>query len=251
MRTYFDIPYRENASNMQLLDMYLPDGSGFDTIIWFHGGGMETGSRKDPDYAVPFVEKGFAFISVEYRMYPDAHFPDFIQDAAASVAYLIDHIPAYGGNGKLYVSGESAGAYLTMMLCMDHHYLTDTGVKQEQIAGYISDSAQQFCHFNVLRELGLDSNLERIDEHAPIFFISKDLIIRPLHLLYYSDDIKCRPEETRLAYASFQKVMPDSRVSICELPGPHCGKCRNEDGSFRFVTEVLSFIQKNQAGASS
>ena len=57
---------------MQLLDMYLPDQAGFETIVWFHGGGLEHGSRKSNVYAQPFVEKGYGFVSVEYRMYPDA-----------------------------------------------------------------------------------------------------------------------------------------------------------------------------------
>ncbi|MBQ1207561.1 MAG: alpha/beta hydrolase [Lachnospiraceae bacterium] len=153
MRTYMDIPYVENATEMQLLDMYLPDGDDFATVIWFHGGGFEKGSRKRDYFAAPAVERGYGFVSVEYRMYPDAKYPDFIEDAAASVAYVIKHIGEYGGNGKIYVSGASAGAYLTMMLCMDHRFLEAVGVKQEQIGGYISDSAQQFNHFNVMRNL--------------------------------------------------------------------------------------------------
>lgn len=242
MKTYFDIPYVENASEMQLLDMYLPDTEDFDTIVWFHGGGIEGGSRKSDVYARAFAEKGIGFVSVEYRMYPAAHFPEFIEDAASSVAYTIHNIQQYGGNGKVYVMGESAGAYITMMLCMDHHYLLDKGIRQEQIAGYISDSAQQFCHFNVLRELGLDRRLERIDEHAPIYFIKEDLQIRPLLMVYYTNDRKCRPEENRLTYASFQHVMPESKVDITELPGKHCSKPRREDGELMLVVRTCEFI---------
>ena len=243
MKTYFDIPYLPASTNMQLLDLYLPDQENFDTILWFHGGGIESGSRKDAVFAESVVKKGYAFVSAEYRMYPDAHFPEFVLDAAAAAAWVINHIKEYGGSGKVYVSGESAGAYLTMMLCMDQHYLADAGICQEQIAGYISDSAQQCSHFNVLRELGLDSRIERIDEHAPMFFIRDGLQIRPVMLLYYQDDIKCRPEETRLFYASVQKIMPESQISICELPGKHCCKCCDENGEYRFVTEMLAFIQ--------
>ena len=242
MRNYTDIPYLTNASHMQLLDLYLPDEDSFDTILWFHGGGIEGGSRKDAIFAESVVKRGCAFISAEYRMYPDAHFPDFIEDAAAAVAWTLRNIKHYGGNGNLYISGESAGAYLTMMLCMDQHYLADVGVKQEQIAGYISDSAQQCNHFNVLRELGIDSRLERIDEHAPMYFVQEGLQIRPLLLLYYKDDIKCRPEETCLMYASLQKLMPDVQVFITELPGGHCCKCCDETGEYRFVTEMFAFI---------
>ena len=246
MKTFFDIPYLNNASDMQLLDIYLPDGDNFDTIIWFHGGGIEAGSRKDDAFARSVTQKGYAFVSAEYRLYPDARFPEFIQDAAAAVAWTIGNIANYGGSGKVYVSGESAGAYLTMMLCMDQHYLSDVGISQEQISGYISDSAQQFNHYNVLRELGIDSRLERMDAHAPIFFIHQDLKIQPLLLLYYENDIKCRPEETRLMYASLQKVMPDAIVHISELPGSHCCKGKNENGEYHFLTRMFTFIESLQ-----
>lgn len=243
MRTYMDIPYVENATEMQLLDMYLPDGDDFATVIWFHGGGFEKGSRKRNYYAEPLVERGYGFVSVEYRMYPDAKYPDFIEDAAASVAYVIKHIGEYGGNGKIYVSGSSAGAYLTMMLCMDHRFLEAVGVKQEQIGGYISDSAQQFNHFNVMREMGFDPRLERIDEHAPIYFVREGLRIKPLLLIYYENDIKCRPEETRLMYATMKNLMPDAYVDIVEFPGKHCGKPTYEDGTYIYIDKLCRFIE--------
>ena len=244
MRTYFDIPYVENASQMQLLDMYLPDQDGFETVIWFHGGGIKQGSRKKPFYAESFVERGYGFVSVEYRMYPEAKFPDFIEDAAASVAYVLDKIKEYGGDGSVYVTGESAGAYMTMLLCVDHRYLEAVGVRQEQIKAYVSDSAQQCCHFNVLRELGLDSRLERIDEHAPLYFVREDMNIRPLLLLYYSKDIVCRPEETKLMYASLKRLMPEAVVDIAELPGGHCNHPEDENGRLMLMDKVCEFLEK-------
>ena len=232
MRTYFDIPYVENASQMQLLDMYLPNQDGFETVIWFHGGGIKHGSRKKPFYAESFVERGYGFVSVEYRMYPDAKFPEFIEDAAASVAYVLEKI------------NESAGAYMTMLLCVDHRYLEAVGVKQEQIKAYVSDSAQQCCHFNVLRELGLDSRLERIDEHAPLYFVHEGLKIRPLLLLHYTEDIECRPEETRLMYASMQRLMPEAIVDIAQLPGTHCNHPKDENGRLMLMDKVCEFLEK-------
>ena len=135
---------------------------------------------------------------------------------------------------------------MTMMLCMDHRYLKAVGVEQEQVKAYISDSAQQCCHFNVLRELGIDSRLERIDEHAPIYFVRGDLKIRPLLLLYYTDDIKCRPEETKLMYASIKHVMPETVVFIKELPGKHCRMPKNQDGSLMVMNKVCEFLESDE-----
>ena len=244
MRSYLDIPYTENSGNMQLLDIHTPDRESFDTLIWLYGGGLETGSRKDKDYPAAVTDAGYAFASIEYRMYPDAKFPDYLYDAADAIAYLVKKMPELGGK-RLFLMGESAGAYLTMMLLMDPQYFANAGIDQSCIAGFISDSAQQFCHFRVLKEMGLDSRLERINERAPIYFIREGLKIRPLLLMYYKDDMKCRPEETRLIYASFQQLMPEARVEIHELPGGHCSRPKDENGrhlmlqrAFRFMEEI-------------
>lgn len=243
MKTYFDIPYTKMGLEMQRLDVYLPEQEEFDLLIWFHGGGLEAGNRKGCSYAEAFVKRGIAFVSVEYRMYPTAHFPEFIEDAAASVAWVIRNKVQLKGCRRIFVSGESAGAYLTMMLCMDHRYLEAAGVSQHEIAGYISDSAQQFCHFNVLREFGMDKRLERIDERAPIFFVKQGLELRPLCLIYYQDDMKCRPEETKLMYASLKNICPENDVRLVEYPGRHCSKPKNEDGELMFVETVCDMIR--------
>jgi len=96
----------------------------------------------------------------------------------------------------------------------------------------------------VLRELGLDSRLERIDEHAPLYFVREDMNIRPLLLLYYSKDIVCRPEETKLMYASLKRLMPEAVVDIAELPGGHCNHPEDENGRLMLMDKVCEFLEK-------
>lgn len=248
MKSTLDLPYVANATNMQLMDIHLPDqGDNCDALIWFHGGGLEAGERRDADYPRAVTDAGCAFISVEYRMYPDAKYPEFIEDAAAAVAYALKHLPGLGCTGKVFVSGESAGAYITMMLCMNPQFLADAGVEQSAIAGFISDSAQQFCHFNVLREMGLDGRLERINERAPIYYVREGLALRPLLLMYYKDDMKCRPEETRLMYANLKNILPEAFVEITELPGGHCSRPRDESGNHLMIQRALKFVQDVKA----
>lgn len=243
MRSYLDMPYAENATDMQKLDIYLPAQEQFDTLIWLHGGGLETGSRKDKDYPEAVTRAGYAFASVEYRMYPDAKFPDYLEDAANAIAYLVKKMPELGGK-RLFLMGESAGAYMTMMLLMDPQYFAKAGIDQTVIAGFISDSAQQFCHFRVLKEMGLDSRLERINERAPIYFIREGLGIQPLLLMYYENDMKCRPEETRLIYASFQQLMPKANVQIHQLPGGHCSRPKDENGNHMMLQRAFRFMEE-------
>ena len=222
MRKYTDLSYTEQRNELQQLDAYLPDTDGFDTVVFFHGGGLIRGSRKGEPLLSKLTERGFGFVSADYRMLPQAHFPDFLEDAAAAAAYVQQHLTEWGGSGRLFVAGSSAGAYITMMLCLDPQYLTKAGVEPSSVTGYLSDSAQQFAHFAVMKERGLDGRLERIDETAPISLVREGMTIRPLCMLYYSRDVECRPEENRLIYASMKRFLPeDCRLELHEIPGKH------------------------------
>lgn len=93
MRVYRNIKYGEYEKN--ILDIYLPEIQNFKTVVYFHGGGLESGNKSDSNYfeiAKVFVENGYCFVSVEYRMYPEAKFPDYLSDAAKSIAFI------YGNN---------------------------------------------------------------------------------------------------------------------------------------------------------
>ena len=93
MITHQDIEYEENL----YLDLFLPESERFDLFVYFHGGGLEYGSRKGMDvFANTLTKSNIATASVEYRMYPNAKFPEFIQDCALAVRWLKDNIKNYG-----------------------------------------------------------------------------------------------------------------------------------------------------------
>lgn len=244
MRTIMDERYAPKPC--QLLDWYLPDEDGFDTIIWFHGGGMEAGDRKaGAALAEHAVQAGFAFVSVEYSMYPTARYPEFILDAAQSVRHVQNRLADVGGSGRIIITGQSAGAYLTMMLCMNPAYLRNAGVEPDGIIAFVSDSAQQTTHFNVLRERGVDSRLERIDEAAPLYYAGVTALTKPLLLIWYEQDMPCRPEQNVLMHKSLLRFQPDAAVESVMLPGGHCAGSSHvgEDGQFPYMKELLKFVR--------
>ena len=243
MREYLDIPYLMPENDAQKVDITLPDSDGFDTVLWFHGGGIENGHRKGDETPIGLVKKGIAVASAEYRMYPNAKFPEFVEDAAAAVAFVYRRAKELGGNGRLFVGGSSAGAYLTMMLCMNPKFLYDVGLSRDDIAGFISDASQMFTHFNVLREMGMDTRLQHLDDKAPMYYVNAELKLRPLLLIYYTRDIPCRPEENELFYVSVKRFLPDADITKVQLEGEHCsGKDREADGESRTEKLVEAFI---------
>ena len=246
MRQILDVPYGKKP--VQLLDWYLPDEEGFDLIIWFHGGGLKTGSRNGAvgqSLANSAVSHGFGFVSVEYSMYPEARYPDFINDSAEAVAFVLAHMEEYGAK-RAVVSGSSAGAYLTMMLAMNPAYLNNARADRSKLAAYISDSAQQTVHFEVLKERGIDSRAERIDEAAPLYYTVDHPLDKPMLLISYTNDMICRLEQNQLMYRSLLLANAGVKIELKVLEGGHCaGSVRkNQDGEYDYLVELMRFVQE-------
>ena len=208
---------------------------------------MESGDRKGgAALAEHAVKAGYAFVSVEYSMYPTARYPEFIVDAAQSVRHVQKRLPEVGGSGRIIITGQSAGAYLTMMLCMNPAYLHNFGVEMDGILAFVSDSAQQTVHYNVLRERGMDTRLERLDDAAPMYYACMNRVEKPLLIIYYENDFPCRPEQNILMYTSLKRFQPDAKIEITSLPGGHCAGSSHVDetGEFPYMKALLKFVKE-------
>lgn len=184
------------------LDVYLPENrDGFATMVWFHGGGLQNGDKNIPDTAARFTKDGIAFVSANYRLSPKGTFPDYIDDAAASVAWTLKHIAEMGGDPeKVFVSGHSAGGYLAAMVGVEPRYLDKAGASPNQIAGYLPVSGQMITHSTVREERGIDRNTPIIDLAAPLFFVGNKT--KPFLTIAGDSDLAGRAEENVL-FAAF------------------------------------------------
>ena len=137
------------------LDVYYPTDANrpFKTIVWFHGGGLTEGHKDIPG---DLKNQGVAVVAPNYRLYPRAHNPQYTEDAAEAVVWVVKHIKEYGGDpSKVYISGHSAGGYLTLMLCLDKDYLGKFGVDADSIKGYFPIGGQTATHYTIRRERGI------------------------------------------------------------------------------------------------
>ena len=150
-----------------VLDIYYPEtDKGFATLVWFHGGGLEKGNK---DLLDGFRRQGFAVVSVNYRLFPQCKCPDYIEDAAMAVAWTFENIEKYGGNkDQIYVSGHSAGGYLTLMVTLAKEYMEKYGADADKIAKAYPVSGQTVTHYTIRKERGLPDGLPVIDEYAPM-----------------------------------------------------------------------------------
>ena len=135
-----DLAYTEPADKLQALDVYSPaDAKNLPVVVWIHGGGWQAGDKaavKDKPQA--FVDKGFVFVSVNYRLLPQVDMGTIIRDAAKSVRWVHDHAAQYGGDSKrLLVMGHSAGAQLAALICTDDRYLKAEGLSLAIVKGCV------------------------------------------------------------------------------------------------------------------
>jgi arylformamidase len=126
-----NIPYAEKADERQVLDVYSPPGAKrLPVVFWIHGGGWQAGDKSDVQIKPQvFAEKGFVFVSTNYRLLPGVDMGTIVRDVARAVRWAHDHVAEHGGDPKrLFVMGHSAGAQLAALICTDDRYLKAEGL---------------------------------------------------------------------------------------------------------------------------
>ncbi len=199
------------------LDIYYPrQRQDFATVVWFHGGGLTQGSKAVP---AALTNQGIAIVAPNYRLHPQVKAPEYIQDAAAAVAWTFKHIEQYGGSRqRIFVAGHSAGGYLTSMIGLDKRWLAAHQIDANALAGLISLSGQAITHFTVRAERGIEDKRPVIDDLAPLYHVRPDA---PPLLLVSGDrekELLGRYEESAYLWR-MMKVVGHSSVELVELPG--------------------------------
>jgi acetyl esterase/lipase len=142
-----NIRYADSAHQRHVLDIYSPrDAKNLPVVFWIHGGGWQTGDKTSvqnkPKY---FVEKGFVFVSTNYRLLPEVDMETIFRDIAKSIHWVYDHIGDYGGDPqRLFVMGHSAGAQLAALVSIDDRYLKAEGLSLAIIKGCVPVDGDTF-----------------------------------------------------------------------------------------------------------
>lgn len=119
IRKMFDLPYA-NLSSAQKVDIYWPaEGNGpFPVILVIHGGAFMGGDKRDIQLT-PMLEglkRGYAVVSMNYRMSGEAIFPALVQDVRAAIRWVRANAEKFLLDPeKIAAWGGSAGGYLSLM----------------------------------------------------------------------------------------------------------------------------------------
>lgn len=244
MKTVFDVCYNEITK--QYLNIYLPESDEFSVLLYFHGGGLESGDKADPKAFFEYmVSHDIAVVSANYRMYPNAKYPDFLLDAADATAWVFENIGKYGKINGIYVGGSSAGSYISQMLCFDKKWLSKYGIKPTDVSGFIHDAGQPTCHFNVLRERGVDTRRVIIDDSAPLYYIGEDEQYPPMLIIVSNNDMQNRYEQTMLLVSTLKHFGHSENIQLKIMNGTHCAYVNavEPSGESVFGKIAASFIK--------
>lgn len=223
--TISNIPYyTESKQNSDayikercVLDIYYPTNlKGFSTIVWFHGGGLTGGEKELPN---ELKNNNICIIGINYRLSPKVQAPAYIEDAAAAIAWVFNNIEKYGGDStKIFISGHSAGGYLTCMVGLDKKYLAAHNIDANRIAGLIPLSAQTITHFNIREQRGIKNTQPVVDEFAPLYHVRADA--PPLLLITGDRELEMLGRYEENAYlARMMKVAGHNNTRLLELQG--------------------------------
>lgn len=229
------------------LDLYSPAGAPADAplLVFFYGGAWQTGRREEYGFlGRTLAARGMRVAVPDYRVWPEARWPDFLQDAAAAVAWLRREVPA-----RTVLMGHSAGGFLAGALALDPRWLGAEG--RAALAGCITLAAP----FEWTPE---DQPLASIFAAAPggaIRAAPEEAALAtapPMLLLHGEDDTTVRPEQSRRMAARLQATGA-RRVETRFYPGVgHIGIMAGFAGAVRalglagapVVADVGAFVRE-------
>lgn len=216
-----DIPYVSDGHERHVLDIYTPEKSSASprpVMFWIHGGGWQVGDKSDVALKPKVLtERGFVFVSTNYRLLPDVTMDELIGDVATSLGWVHRNISRYGGDPKrIFVGGHSAGAQLAAVICIDDRYLKKEGVSFDDLKGCVPVDGDTYdipkiimtaehrqtlyggkmFTFGHRQKFGNDP--EKHVDFSAVTHVARDKGIPPFLLLYFPGNPDTRAQARRL-----------------------------------------------------
>ena len=232
-----DIPYVENGHKRHILDIYTPEdraGKSLPVMFWIHGGGWQAGDKSDVALKPKaLAERGFVFVSTNYRLLPEVTMDELIRDIARSVGWVHRNIAKYGGDPtRIFLGGHSAGAQLAALICIDDRYLKKEGMSFDVLKGCVPVDGDTYdipkiittaehrqalyggkmFTFGHRQKFGNDP--EKHVDLSAVTHVAKDKGIPPFLILYFSGNPDTQAQAQRL----------ESVLKAAEIPAKSYGK---------------------------
>ncbi|ATW02904.1 hypothetical protein CHN51_04680 [Sphingorhabdus sp. YGSMI21] len=168
-------------------------------VVFIYGGGWRAGAKDQYAFAGrALANRGYMVVLPDYRLFPNTRFPGFLEDSAKALAWVHDNIATHGGDPeRIFLSGQSAGAYNAMMLALDRQWLGREGKSPDLIRG-VAALAGPYDFYPFDSETTKQSFGEYPDPEMtqPVNFVRADA--PPLWLSSGSNDTQVRPRNSKI-----------------------------------------------------
>jgi acetyl esterase/lipase len=223
-----DLRYGD-AHERQVLDVYAPAGAkNLPVVFWIHGGGWQAGDKSSVQLKPQaFVDKGFVFVSTNYRLLPEVTIDVIFKDIAKSLHWTRDHVAEYGGDPtRIIVGGHSAGAQLAALISIDDRYLKAEGCSLGMIKGCVPVDGDTYdvpaiievaetrwrvhglppAKFGHREKFG--NSPEKHKDYSAVTHVGKDKGIPPFLIIHVADHPDTTAQARRLAAALKEANIP-------------------------------------------
>jgi acetyl esterase/lipase len=150
-----DVVYRSDADtdpSKHRLDLFLPNGTGWPLLAFVHGGSLENGDTARilgghdiyRNIGRFYAARGVGVALINYRLQPAVTWRGQVDDVAVATAWLVERVHGFGGDGRVYLSGHSAGSWLAAHVALDDDLRRRHDLERSDIAGVISVSGSGF-----------------------------------------------------------------------------------------------------------
>jgi arylformamidase len=253
-----DIPYSEGAASdpnprLRSLDIHAPEGAAcLPVMVFIHGGTWFQGDKGRLDgKASAFVEAGWVFVSVNYRLSSDVMHPVHAQDLAEAIAWIRASICGYGGDPRrIFLMGHSAGGHLAALVATDPAYLGERGLSLDSIRGVIGLDSAAYDLAALFRaepenllffEMAFGDDPGLWESASPLSHVSPGKGIPPFLLAYAGDR-----EISREAALEFGGALEKAGLRVTYVPMPdrdHVGieRLLGSPGDFLFL-RIMEFL---------
>lgn len=259
----------------QTLDIYRPRHSLTKSPVLFqiHGGAWTRNMGSKNEQALPLMahmaERDWICVSTDYRLCPQATFPEHMIDCKQALKWIKENIADYGGDpGFIVVTGGSAGGHLAALLALSPNDPAfqpgfedlDTTV-QGAVTFYgvydLTDSnrrqrhdAQRQLFENSLMKRPRDTHLAEYEEASPLFRAGPDA---PPFFIIHGDMDSLVPVEEARDFAAKLNATSKQPVVYAEIEGAQHAfdmfpSLRSEHTK-NSVERFLAYVYSNRAAA--
>ena len=228
----------------QSLDIWVPEqaqaGDRLPVVVFFYGGGWGSGERQSYGFAGrALANQGFVVVIPDYRLVPKAHWPDFLEDAAAAVAWTHRHVGELGGDpDRIALMGHSAGAYNAVMLALDPVWMRAAKSDASVIRG-VAGLAGPYDFLPFEKGGMADRAMGKVrprEKTQPIHYARGDA--PPLWLASGDEDETVRPRNSRNLSAAIERLGGSATLRVYPGMG-HTGIVMALAAPFRAKGPVL------------